>query len=293
MLASDYKEIVDMDKNALLQTVTTLVTQTGMKILGAIALWIIGRWLARLAVRLLSRTMTKGGVDSTLIGYVRSSLTATLNVILVVVILGFFGVETTTFAAIFAAVGVAIGMAWSGLLSNFAAGVFLVLLRPFKIGDFITAGGVTGTVTEIGLFVTAIDSLDNVHNIVGNGKIFSDNIQNFSANAFRRVDLVAQLDHSVDHRTAIQLLKSRLAAIPNVVKEPAPDVEILTFNLAGPVLAVRPYCNNLNYWQVYFDTNRVIREAFGEAAFPVPEYHYAIRSERPIAVSGTYTPAAA
>lgn len=281
-----------MDKSALLQTATTLVTETGLKVLGAIALWIIGRWFARVAVRLLSRTMAKGGVDSTLIGYVRSSLTATLNVILVVIILGSFGVGTATFAAIFAAIGLAIGMAWSGLLSNFAAGVFLVLLRPFKIGDFITAGGTTGTVKEIGLFVTAIDSLDNVHNIVGNSKIFSDTIQNFSANTFRRVDLIAQLDHSVDHREATQLLKSRLAAIPNVCKEPAPDVEILAFNLAGPVLAVRPYCNNGNYWQVYFDTNRVIREAFGEAAFPVPEYHYAVRSERPIA-AGTYNPAAA
>ena len=282
-----------MDTNAFLQTATGLATQAGMRILGAVALWIIGRWLARLAVRLLSRVMVKGGVDNTLIGYVRSSLTATLNVILVVVILGFFGVQTTTFAAIFAAVGVAIGMAWSGLLSNFAAGVFLVLLRPFKVGDFITAGGITGTVTEIGLFVTVIDSLDNVHNIVGNSKIFSDNIQNFSSNAYRRVDLVAQLDHSVDHRRAIQLLKSRLTAIPNVLKQPAPDVEILSFNLAGPVLAVRPYCNNVNYWQVYFDTNRAIREAFGEAAFPVPEFHYAIRSERPQAAAGTYTPATA
>ena len=268
-----------MDKTAFLQTVTTFATEAGLKILGAIALWIIGRWLARLSVRLLSRMMVKSQVDSTLIGYVRSSLTATLNVILVVVILGFFGVQTATFAALFAAVGLAIGMAWSGLLSNFAAGVFLILLRPFKVGDFITAGGITGTVAEIGLFVTTIDSLDNVHNIVGNSKIFSDNIQNFSSNAFRRVDLVAQLDHSADHRAAIQLLKSRLTTIPNVLREPAPDVEILTFNLAGPVLAVRPYCNNLNYWQVYFDTNRVIREAFGEAAFPVPEYHYAIRSE--------------
>lgn len=277
-----------MNTNAFLQTATALATETGMKILGAIALWIIGRWLARLAVRLLSRVMVKGGVDSTLIGYVRSSLTATLNVILVILILGFFGVQTTTFAAIFAAIALAIGMAWSGLLSNFAAGVFLVLLRPFEVGDFITAGGVTGTITEIGLFVTMIDSLDNVHHIVGNNKIFSDNIQNFSSNAYRRVDLVAQLDHSGDHRLAIQLLKSRLAAIPNVMKEPAPDVEILSFNLAGPVLAVRPYCNNKNYWQVYFDTNRVIREAFGEAGFPVPEYHYAIRSERPVPASGTH-----
>ena len=275
-----------MDTNAWFQSVADLAMQAGIRVLGAIALWIVGRWLARFAVRLLSRMMQRGGVDETLIGYVRSSLTATLNVILIVLILGFFGVQTATFAAIFAAIALAIGMAWSGLLSNFAAGVFLVLLRPFKVGDFVTAGGITGTVQEIGLFVTIVNSLDNVRHIVSNGKIFSDTIQNFSANPFRRVELTAQLDHRVDTRVATQLLKARLAAIPNVIKEPAPEVEILTFNLAGPVLAVRPYCNNINYWQVYFDTNRVIREAFGEAAFPVPEYHYAIRSERPAAVSG-------
>ena len=271
--------------NSFLANVTAIATAAGMKILGALALWIIGRWLAKLAVKLLSRAMTRGGVDGTLIGYVRSALTATLNVILVVAILGFFGVETTTFAALFAAIGVAIGMAWSGLLANFAAGVFLVLLRPFKVGDFITAGGITGTVKEIGLFVTMIDSPDNVHNIIGNGKIFADNIQNYSTNAFRRVDLLAQLDHTVDHRAAAQALKARLAAIPNVLQSPAPDVEILNFTLAGPVLAVRPFCNNANYWQVYFDTNRTIREVFGEAAFPAPEFHYAIRQERAVAAA--------
>ncbi len=147
-----------------------------------------------------------------------SSLTA-LNVILVVLILGFFGVQTKTFAAIFAAIALAIGMAWSGLLANFAAGVFLILLRPFKAGDFVTAASVTGTVGEVGLFVTIINSLDNVRHIVSNGKIFSDTIQNFSANPFRRVELTAQLDHQVDTRLATQLLKFRLTAIPNVMKE--------------------------------------------------------------------------
>src|SRR5262249_31383799 len=158
-----------------------------------------------------------------------------------------------------AAAGVAIGMAWSGLLANFAAGVFLVILQPFKVGDFVTAGGTTGTVHEIGLFVTAVDTLDNVRTIVGNGKIFADTIQNFSHNAFRRVDLTAQLAHGVDANAAIAMLKARLAQIPNVMKDPAPDAEILTFTLAGPVLAVRPYCHNKDYWQVYFDTNRLIK----------------------------------
>jgi small conductance mechanosensitive channel len=106
----------------------------------------------------------------------------------------------------------------------------------------------------------------------------SDTIQNFSTNPYRRVDLKAQLNHGVDHNQAIQLLKDQLAKIPNVRTDPAPDVEILDFNLAGPVLAVRPYCHTDHYWQVYFDTNKVIRESFGAAKFPVPEQHLLLRN---------------
>jgi small conductance mechanosensitive channel len=200
-----------------------------------------------------------------------------LNIILVIAILGFFGVQTTSLAALIAAAGVAIGMAWSGLLSNFAAGVFLVILQPLKVGDFVSAGGVTGTVHELGLFASSIDTLDNVRNIVGNAKIFGDVIQNYSTNAYRRVDLTAQLAHSVDVHAAMAMLKQALAGIQNVMTAPAPDVEILTFTLAGPVLAVRPYCNNKDYWQVYFDTNRLIKETFTAAAFDVPEQHYVVR----------------
>ena len=163
-------------------------------------------------------------------------------------------------------------------LSNFAAGAFMIVLRPIKVGDFVTVAGVTGTVKEIGLFVTAVNTLENVLTIVGNNKIFSDTIQNFSSNPYRRVDRMAQLNHSVDHNAAIRLLKERLAKIPNVIADPPPDVEILDFNLAGPVLAVRPYCHTDHYWQVYFDTNRAIREAFGAAGFPVPEQHVVLRN---------------
>src|SRR5208283_5956244 len=177
-----------------------------------------------------------------------------------------------------AAGGVAIGLAWSGLLANFAAGVFLVILQPFKVGDFVTAGGIMGTVHEIGLFVTYIDTLDNVRHIVGNGKIFADVIQNYSHNPYRRVDLTAQLAHGVDVHVAMAALKKALAGIPNVLTNPAPDVEILTFTLAGPVLAVRPYCNNAHYWQVYFDTNRVIRDTGASAGLPAPEQHFAVRT---------------
>jgi small conductance mechanosensitive channel len=133
--------------------------------------------------------------------------------------------------------------------------------------------------------------MDNVLTVVGNNKIFSDNIQNFSANPYRRVDLLAQLNHAVDHNAAIRMLKERLARIPNVLADPAPDVEILTFNLAGPVLAVRPYCHTDHYWQVYFDTNRVIREAFGDAGFPVPEQHYVVRGTEAVANGQAMAPA--
>ena len=197
-------------------------------------------------------------------------INVTLNIVLVIGILGYFGIQTTSFAALFAAAGVAIGLAWSGLLSNFAGGVFLIILRPIKVGDFVTVGGITGTVKEVGLFVSAINTPDNVLTLVGNSKIFSDTIQNFSTNAYRRVDLKAQLSGAADHAAAMVLLKEKIATIPNVLADPAVDVEILEFNLVGPVLAVRPYCHTDHYWQVYFDTNLVIREALAAAGFPAP-----------------------
>ena len=267
-----------MDMNQIMQTVTTIGVALGMKVLGAIVVWVVGRYLIGLAVRLVSASLERQQVDPTVLRYLGTVISVTLNIILVVAILGYFGVETTSFAAILAAAGVAIGMAWSGLLANFAAGAFMIVLRPIKVGDFVTVGGVTGTVKEIGLFVTAINTLENVLTIVGNNKIFSDTSQNFSTNLYRRVDRLAQLNHSVDHNEAIHLLKERLAKIPNVKADPPPDVEILDFNLAGPVLAVRPYCHTDHYWQVYFDTNRAIREAFGAAGFPVPEQHVALRN---------------
>lgn len=267
-----------MDVSKTMQTIIDVGILVGFRVVGAIVFYLVGRWLISFAIRLVSSALERQKVDPTLLRYIGTVISVTLNIVLVIAILGYFGVETTSFAAILAAAGVAIGLAWSGLLANFAAGAFMIVLRPFKVGDFISAGGVMGTVKEIGLFVTAIVTLDNVVTLVGNNKVFSEIIQNFSANPYRRVDLKAQLSHSVDHNDAIRRLKEQLAKIPNVVSNPAPDVEILEFNLAGPVLAVRPYCNNDHYWQVYFDTNKVIRETCGAAGYPVPEQHFALRN---------------
>ncbi|CAN7705636.1 mechanosensitive ion channel family protein [Aquipseudomonas alcaligenes] len=255
--------------SAFMSTVMQYATSFGVKIIVAILFWVLGRWLIGFAVGLVQKSLERQRVDPTVLRYVGSFITVTLNVLLVVGILGYFGVQTTSLAALIAAVGLAIGMAWSGLLANLAAGGFIIVLRPFKVGDFISAGGVTGTVKEIGLFATAINTPDNVMTLVGNNKIFTDNIQNFTHNAYRRVDLKAQLSGAADHAAAVALLKARVAAIANVLAEPPVEVEILEFNLVGPVLAVRPYCHNDHYWQVYFDTNRTIKDALG-SDFPAP-----------------------
>ena len=226
--------------------IVTAATELGLKVLAAVAFWVIGRWLIGVAVGLVRASLEKQKVDPTVLRYVGSIVTVTLNVLLVIGILGYFGIQTTTFAALIAAAGVAIGMAWSGLLAHFAAGAFLVVLRPLKVGDFVTVAGVTGTITELGLFTTTINTPDNVQTIIGNNKIFSDTIQNFTHNPFRRVDLKCQLSGAADHRAAMALLREKIASIPNVLPEPKVDVEILEFTLVGPVLAVRPYCHNDN-----------------------------------------------
>jgi small conductance mechanosensitive channel len=255
------------------------LTAFGLKLLGAIAVWIVGRRLITLAVRMTMAAIRRPSIDETIVTYTGSALSILLDVILVVAILGFFGVETTTFAALLAGIGIAIGTAWGGILGNLAAGVFLVGLRPFRVGEFVTAGGVTGTVTEIGLLATVINTPDNIRTIIGNSKILGDTIQNFSANPYRRVDLVAQLHHTVDPQSAIEQLRARVTGIPNVVNDPAPDFQIVGFTAAGPQLAVRPFCHNDNYWQVYFDTNRAIRDTFAAAGYPAPEQLVFMRSK--------------
>ncbi len=263
--------------NTTIQTGLALLTVVAMKVLGAIVIWFVGRWLIQFALKIMGRALDRQSLDRTLVAYLQSALGILLNVVLVVALLGFFGVQTASFAALLVGVGLAIGAAWSGLLANFAAGFFLLVLRPFKTGDYVEAGGVTGTVEAIGLFTTTLNTPANVVAIVGNAKVFGDTIQNYTRNDYRRVDLTVDVSHEVDPGQAIALLKDGIAHISNVLSTPAPTVEIFEFTLAGPRLVVRPFCANEHYWQVYFDTNRMIRNTFGEAGFPAPEYHHAVR----------------
>ena len=285
------EETMDFDFDSMIDTATAVLTAFGLKLVGAIIAWFVGRWLIRLAVRMISHALFRQHIDPTLRAISGTILNVALTIVLIVALLGYFGVETTSFAALIAALGIAIGAAWAGLLANFAAGAFLIVLRPFRVGDYIKAAGIEGTVKEIGLFATTIMTPDNVSSFVGNNKIFADTIQNFSMTPAppRRAHRAARAHRRRAGRDRARL-KEAIAKIPNVQKDPAPVVEIVDFTTRGPVLAVRPYAHPDHYWQVYFDTNRAIVDTFGEAGYPVPMEH--VRQNAPEASgAGTQRPA--
>ena len=259
-----------MDMQSIQNFLSTTVSELAVKVLAAIAFWIVGRWLIGRVIAMMQAAMNRNHVDPTLTKYLGSIIAIALNIALVLGILGYFGIQTTSFAAMLAGAGVAIGAAWSGLLGNFAAGAFMLILRPFKVGDFVSIGGVVGTIRELGLFGTTIITPDNVFTIIGNGKIFGDTIQNFSVLPERRVERVAQLAASVDPLDAIARLKVAVAEIPNISKTMPPEVSLLDIKLEGPQIAVRPYTHTDNYWQVYFDTNEAIVRVCKEAGWPSP-----------------------
>jgi small conductance mechanosensitive channel len=259
-----------MDRESIETFLRTTASELAIKILAALAFWIIGRWLIGKVVSLMQAAMNRNDIDPTLTKYLGSIVAIALNIALVLGILGYFGIQTTSFAAMLAGAGLAIGAAWSGMLGNFAAGAFMLVLRPFKVGDFVQVGGITGTVHELGLFGTTLVTPDNVMTLVGNGKIFADTVMNYSSRPTRRVERTMQIAGSVDPLDAMARLRKALAAIPNVATDPAPEVNLLETNLVGHVIAVRPYCHTDHYWQVYFDTNEAMVREAQQAGWPAP-----------------------
>ena len=267
-----------MDMQSIQTFLSTTASDLAIKVLAAIAFWVVGRWLIGRVVSLMQAGMSRNHIDPTLTKYLGSILAIALNIALVLGILGYFGIQTTSFAAMLAGAGVAVGAAWSGMLGNFAAGAFMLVLRPFKVGDFVQIGGVTGTVHELGLFGTTVVTPDNVLTLVGNGKVFSDTVMNYSARPVRRVERTAQLAGGVDPLDAIERLRAAVSKIENVASQPAPEVSVLDINLVGPVIAVRPYCHTDHYWQVYFDTNEAILRTARQAGWPAPTPSQIVRT---------------
>jgi len=249
-----------------LAAVQEIAVAFGLKLLGAFALWWAGRQLINFGIRMIRRALLARHIDPTLQTYLASILSVVLNVVLVIGILGFFGIETTSFAALMAAAGVAIGAAWSGLLSNFAAGAFLVMLRPFKVGDSIDVGSAAGTVSEIGLFATQIKGADNVMTMVGNAKILGGDIKNYSASKFRRFSRGVVVPEGTPLHAAVARFKAGVVSTPNVLAEPAPDVVVVDLVDGGVKIEARLCVANDHYGQVTDDVNRLVCAQFGPAA---------------------------
>ncbi|HEY4317031.1 MAG TPA: mechanosensitive ion channel family protein [Herbaspirillum sp.] len=258
----------------------TYLVPFGLKILAALVIWIAGSIAINGFAKLARRALNLRHLDPTLANYAISTIHVALRIVLVMAILEVCGIPTTSFAALIGAAGVAIGVAWSGLLSNFAAGIFLVVLHPFKVGDYINAAGQTGTVTEIGLFMTIMTTDNNLRVYIGNNKLFSDTITNYNVNNSRRVEQRCQIAGSVNPAEAIALLTERVSRIPNVMQAPAPNVTIMEFNAMGTLLVVRLFAPTPNFGQVNNDTNIAIAETARAAGWPAPAtYQVSVRSE--------------
>ncbi|XXX74675.1 mechanosensitive ion channel family protein [Sorangium sp. So ce134] len=256
-----------------------LGVEIGTKILGAIALWIVGRLVIRTVLRLFDRTTRFRNIDETLARYMRSVASVLLNILLVITVLGVFGVQTFTFAGILAAAGVAIGMAWSGLLANLAAGVFMIVLRPFKAGDVVTIAGVTGIVHSIGLFVTSVDTFDNERTFLGNNKIFGEIIKNHTENPIARLNINVQLPHGADVHRVIAILKEKLAGAPHAVSNPEPFIEMAGVNLTGPLLVAHSYVDSAKYPWALTAAQLVVYDEISKLGYPAPAQAVVLRQD--------------
>jgi small conductance mechanosensitive channel len=254
-----------MNANSLIQLAQLYVVPMVLKLLAAVIVWYIGRWAIRLGVNFMRKALTHNKLDATLIRYICSITGGVLTVFLALGVMSVVGIETTSFAAVAAGAGLAIGAAWSGMLGNFAAGVFMIVMQPFKVGDDIEAAGVKGKVKEIGLFSTEIDTEEKVHTLVGNGKLFEDKVSNFSANPVRVCSIQFSVPSGSAFRPRMELLKTALQGLEHV--EPASAVvRIKGFNY-GPVLEALTSCPH-QYWEdLQGEMADVVEQHFGDIGF--------------------------
>jgi len=242
----------------------------GINIFMALAIFVIGRWIARLLVGVIAKLMKKGKVDPILIGFVSSIVNAVLLLFVIIASLDRLGVDTTSFIALIGAAGLAVGLALQGSLQNFASGVLLIIFRPFKVGDYIEAGGTAGVVEEIGIFSTRMKTGDNREIIVPNGGIYGSNITNYSARDTRRIDMVFGIGYESDLRKAREILETILAADERILKEPAALVAVGELADSSVNFNVRPWVASGDYWGVRFDLNEKIKLAFDDAGISIP-----------------------
>ncbi|OEK09181.1 mechanosensitive ion channel protein [Flavivirga aquatica] len=250
-----------------------LIIDFGPKVLTAIVIWIIGSWSIKLINKAASKVMNKGNYDLSLKKFLLNLLHWSLKILLIVVILGTVGIETTSFAAILAAAGLAVGMALQGSLANFAGGVLLMIFKPIKIGDLIEAQGELGVVKEIEIFTTKLTGLSNREIIIPNGSLSNGNIINYTTEGTRRVDLTFGVGYDSDIKKTKEVLMNVLTSHPKVLKDPAPTVNVSELADSSINFAVRPWSTSDDYWDVYFDITENVKEALDAAGIEIPYPH--------------------
>lgn len=243
------------------------------KLVAAILIWIVGIWLIRILLKTIKKTMETRDYDVSLKKFLLNLVSWVSKIILIVVVLGTVGIETTSFAAILAAAGLAIGLAMQGSLANFAGGILIMIFKPIKVGDFIEAQGEAGTVKEIEIFTTKLTSTDNKEIIIPNGKLSNDNIVNYSALDMRRVDLKFGVGYGSDLKQTKDVLMAQLTAHPLILKEPAPMVRLSELADSSLNFIVRPWVKTADYWGVYFDIMESTKEALDAAGIEIPYPH--------------------
>ena len=252
------------------EIISTNIIPWGINIFLALAVFIIGRWLAKIIVRIVKRLMKKANVDEVLIGFTSSILRTVLLVVVVIAALEQLGVNTTSLVAVFAAAGLAVGLALKDSLSNFSAGVMLIIFKPFKVGDFVEAAGTSGVVEVIRIFNTQLRTGDNREIIVPNAQIYGGIITNFSAREQRRIDLMIGIGYEDDIRAAKQLLEGILQAEERILKDPAPVILVSELGESSVDLAVRPWVNSADYGNVRSDLLETIKREFDAKGISIP-----------------------
>lgn len=246
------------------------IANFGLKVVAAIIILIVGLWVAKKVKALFAAALIKKEVDATLVGFFSSLLYGAIVVFVVIAAIGKLGVETTSFAALVAAAGLAIGLALQGSLSNFAAGMLLIIFKPFQVGNFIKAGGEMGVVVEVGLLTTELKTPDNVKIIMPNSAVMSGSITNLSAYPTRRVDMVVSVGYGDDLNKAKQLMLDLLEADARVLKDPAPQIEVSNLGDSSVDFVVRPWVNAADYWGVKFEFTKAVKEKFDAEGISIP-----------------------
>jgi small conductance mechanosensitive channel len=257
----------------LIESVVGMVSAWGLKVLGALVVLIVGRWAAGRVRKAVRRTLEQSTLDATLIPFIAGIVYYLLLTVVVIAVLGLFGIQTTSLIAVLGAAGLAVGLALQGTLSNFAAGVMLLIFRPFRVGDYVEAGGTAGSVVEVGIFTTVLNTPDNVRILVPNSAIYGDIVKNYSANDMRRNDLSVGIAYGDDIGSAIEVIRKVLAGDERVLSDPAPVIAVGGLGDSSVDFVVRPWCRKEDYWPLRFDLTRKLKEELeaGGCSIPFPQ----------------------